>query len=464
MIDADIKKRILRSLVIVLALLGVLMLYIGYISVWCAEDLANNPFNLRKTSIQSEVRRGTILDVNGEILAKTDNNGERIYPLAEVASTVVGYIGKNIGSDGIEQAENKELLGATADIGRLGPIAQLFQADKGNDIRLTIDIKAQQAAYDALASHKGAAVVLDAETGAVLAMVNTPTYNPNDIEKNWGIIKNSADSPLLNRATRGMYPPGSTIKPVIADIALQDAATDEQEIFNCTGKLDLGGGAFIGESHGEVHNKVNLGQAIIESCNVTFGSLGIRLGAKNLSQGFERFGLTKPIEGEISVGAANLPDFTRLAAGELAQLAIGQGELLVTPIHMALIASAFANNGVIMKPYLVQQITRPDGVVVQNAAIAKWQTATTPAMAAKINNYMADVVSKGTGTRAKIAGVNITGKTGTAENSQGSDHAWFIGTAEVKNRHIALAVIVENGGAGGIVAAPIAKSIIASLL
>lgn len=464
MIDTGIKKRILQSLVIVLALLGVLILYIGYISVWCADDLANNPFNLRKTAIQSEVRRGNILDINGEILAKTDSNGKRVYPFSEAAATVIGYIGKNIGSDGIEQTENKELLGATADMGRLGPIAQLFQADQGNDIRLTIDINAQKAAYEALANHKGAAVVIDAETGAVLAMASTPAYNPNDIEKNWDIIKNSADSPLLNRATKGMYPPGSTIKPLIADIALQDEVTDEKEIFNCTGKLDLGGGAFIGESHGEVHNKVNLSQAIIKSCNVTFGSLGIRLGAKNLSQGFENFGLTKSIDGEVSVEKANLPNFDKLAAGELAQLAIGQGELLVTPIHMALIASAFANNGVIMKPYLVQQVTRPNGAVVQNAAIAKWQTATTAALAAKINSYMADVVSKGTGTRANIAGINITGKTGTAENSQGSDHAWFIGTAEVKNRHIALAVIVENGGAGGLVAAPIAKSIIASLL
>ena len=206
---------------------------------------------------------------------------------------------------------------------------------------------------------------------------------------------------------------------MIADAALTDGATSEAEIFDCDGVLDVGGGHTIRESHGEVHGRVNLRQAVTESCNVTFGTLGMRLGDSKLQKAFERFGFAKEIGEEILMTKSHFPEFGKLSAGDQAQTAIGQSALLVTPMHMALLADAFAHGGTIMKPYLVQEIVTPGGTVLQETRPSVWLKATTSQMAATIDSYMEDVVTKGTGTAAKVSGVRVTGKTGTAENAAG---------------------------------------------
>lgn len=464
MADSRLKKHILTSAILLIAIMVVLTLYTGYIAVWKADELVASPLNMRRSVTQNGIWRGSILDANGDILATTNEAGTRVYPYGAELSAVTGYNGENIGSAGIEGHANTELLGLTDDLSRLGPIAQLFQADRGNDVQLTIDTRAQEAAYKGLLGHNGAVVVLDAATGAVIAMASAPAYDPNAIEANWETLSKENAGPLLNRAVQGMYPPGSTIKPMIADIALTEGVTNEQEMFHCDGSLDVGGGHSISESHGEIHHDLNLRTALTESCNVTFGTLGIRLGDEKLKQGFERFGFANDLGDAILMAKSHFPDFGHLGMGDKAQTAIGQSALLVTPMHMALMASAFANGGVVMKPYLISKVIAPNGMVLESSNPQKWFTATTPTMAAKIDSYMEDVVVKGTGTAAKMDGIRVTGKTGTAENAHGEDHAWFIGSAEIKNRRIAFAIIVENGGSGGKVAAPIARQIIMSLL
>ena len=347
---------------------------------------------------------------------------------------------------------------------RLGPLSQLLQSERGNDVKLTIEPAAQKAAAAALGKRRGAVVALDARTGAVLAMVSSPSYDPNDIESNWKALSGQEDSPLLNRAVQGLYPPGSTIKAMIADAALTDGVTNTSEVFDCDGVLDVGGGHTIRESHGEVHGRVDLRQAVTESCNITFGTLGMRMGDEKLKKAFSRFGFDREIGDEILMTKSHFPDFGTLSKGDQAQTAIGQSALLVTPMHMALLADAFANGGKIMKPYLVQDVITPGGTVVYKAQPSRWLTATTPEMAALIDSYVEDVVTKGTGTAARVQGVRVTGKTGTAENPAGKDHAWFIGSAELPERKIVFAIIVENGGGGGIEAAPIAKQMIESLM
>jgi len=288
--------------------------------------------------------------------------------------------------------------------------------------------------------------------------------NPNDIESNWKSLSSKEDSPLLNRVVQGLYPPGSTIKPMIADAALTDGVTNASEIFDCDGVLDVGGGHTIRESHGEVHGRVDLRQAVTESCNITFGTLGMRMGDEKLKNAFSRFGFDREIGDEILMTKSHFPDFGKLSKGDQAQTAIGQSALLVTPMHMALLADAFANGGKVMKPYLVQDVITPGGTVVYKAQPSRWLTATAPEMASVIDSYMEDVVTKGTGTAARVQGVRVTGKTGTAENPAGKDHAWFIGSAELPARKIVFAIIVENGGGGGTEAAPIARDIIESLM
>jgi peptidoglycan glycosyltransferase len=294
-------------------------------------------------------------------------------------------------------------------------------------------------------------------------MVSTPAYDPNTAESDWQSLKIAEDSPLLNRAVQGLYPPGSTIKPLTAAAALGEGITNEKEVFKCTGRLELEDGSFIGEYQGEVHNQVNLEQALAESCNVTFGSLGLRLGGKKLGKYFEAFGFPQEIGGEILMTKSHLPDFLKIGQGDLAQASIGQASLLVTPMHMALMASAFANNGNIMKPYLVQKVISPKGITLENTRPEKWRSALDPAMVAIIDSYMEQVVKEGTGTAAAVRGIRVTGKTGTAENASGEDHAWFIGSAQLPERKIAFAIIVENGGSGGRTAAPIARQIIESM-
>ena len=210
-----------------------------------------------------------------------------------------------------------------------------------------------------------------------------------------------------------------------------------------------------------MHGKLNLADALRESCNVTFATLALRLGAGGLSKGFSRFGvgeeLTTP---ELTSAAAHVPELSQLSDGEIAQIGIGQGQILVTPLQMALIADAFANNGEIMQPYLVDAVVAADGTAFYRGAPSVWRTATTPARAALIDGYMAQVIAAGTGTAADVAGVRVTGKTGTAENATGTDHAWFIGSAERGGKKIVMAILVEEGGFGGRAAAGIARQII----
>ena len=462
--NRNTKRYVLRSTIFLLGCFGCLALYVIYLQTWAADDLAHNTLNQRAAAAESDILRGTILDTKGQKLAYSQHPGERNYPFSAVAAPVTGYIGEKIGSTGIESYANRELLGRTDTLGRLGPISQLLQSERGNDVKLTVDADVQQAAYDALGDRRGAAVVLDASTGAVLAMVSRPSFDPNVIEKDWETLRQAESSPLLNRAAQGLYPPGSTLKPMIADAALQEQVVDLKETFNCTGQLDVGGGSTIRESHGEVHGKVNLEKALIESCNVTFGTLAMRLGDKKLENAFERFGFNKTAGDEIQESASHLPVFSKLGTGDTAQVGIGQSSLLVTPLHMAMLASAFANGGIVMKPYLLDEVISPGGVIIRKNQPEKWFEATTPDRAALLDGFMEKVVTEGTGTAAKVSGVRVTGKTGTAENAVGKDHAWFIGSAEIKGRKIAFAIIVENSGGGGTEAAPIARKIITKLL
>ena len=464
MLRRNIHKCVLQTAIFLFGAFACLLFYIMYIQVIDAEALNTNPLNRRGLVLAAEVQRGKILDAHGKSLAVSSASGDRTYPYSAAAAAVTGYIGERIGGAGIEGIANRELLGEAGEFTRLGPIGQLFSSPRGNDVKLTIDAGVQQAAYDALGSRRGAVVVLDAGTGAVLAMVSRPSFSPASAEEDWDELRQRADSPLLNRALSGLYPPGSTIKPLIADAALAEKATDLQEVFNCTGQLDLGNGYTIAESHGEVHGKVNLEQALTESCNVTFGTLAMRLGDAKLQKAFDRFGFTKALTGDVASAAPHLPDFSRLGKGDTAQIGIGQSELLVTPISMAMLAAAFANQGVIMKPYMIDEVITPNGVVLRKTEPTKWLEADTTERAQLINRFMEQVVLKGTGTAAAVSGIRVTGKTGTAENSSGADHAWFIGSAELPNRRIAFAIIVENSGGGGTEAAPIARSIIRSLL
>ena len=461
MAEPRIRKHIAVVALFLLGLVGVQLLYLVKLSVWDAASLAAHPLNARAALAENDVRRGRILDRTGSVLAESDAAGHRSYPYGAALAPVTGYRTERYGAAGMERVEGRALSGVTGDMDRMGPLRTLLRADAGYDVRLTVDAALSETAWRALGAHRGAVVVMDAASGALLTMVSTPAVDPAAVERDWDALTARADSPLLNRATQGLYPPGSTFKPLIADAALSAGVTSEDEIFTCTGELTIGSDYVLHESHGEAHGKLDLAGALRESCNVTFATLALRLGANGLSKAFSRFGVGEELPtSELTLAAAHVPELSQLSDGEIAQLGIGQGQILVTPLQMALIADAFANNGEIMQPYLVDAVVAADGTALYRGVPSVWRTATTPARAALIDGYMAQVVAAGTGTAADVAGVHVTGKTGTAENATGTDHAWFIGSAERGGKKIVMAVLVEEGGFGGRAAAGIARRLI----
>lgn len=460
--EKKVKKQILRCGAFLLGCFGILFIYLLYIQIFLAGDLNTNPLNRRGASL--DIVRGDIVDCQGEMLAYSTVPGERIYPYGAALAPVTGYVGETLGSAGVENTLGDELSGQSRQLRDMGPIGQLLQDEKGSTVKLTVDAQLQQLIYDALGDNKGAAVVLDANTGAVLAMVSKPAVDPSTVEEDWPELSQREDSPLLNRATQGLYPPGSTIKVLIADAALDEKVTDINEIFECTGRLQLGD-EYIGESHGAVHGQVDLAEALTHSCNVTFGTLALRMQGSGLADAFQRFGFGSVLPaGDVEESACHLPDFASLSGGDTAQVGIGQASLLVTPLRMAMLAASFANGGVMMEPYLVDEVVSSRGLTIRKAAPVEWLQATSAQRAAIIDGFMENVVENGTGTAAAVDGVRVTGKTGTAENPAGADHGWFIGTAELPGRTIAFGIIVENSGGGGTVAAPIARRIVLNLL
>lgn len=241
MTDWKLKRQILKAASFLLVLTAALSAYVVWLMSWDADALAGNPLNMRRSAAEADILRGSIYDAQGRALAQNRPDGSRSYPMGKPFAPVTGYVGEEIGSAGIEAHANRDLLGITEDMSRLGPAGQLFQSERGDDVYTTIESDAQQAAYDGLAGRRGAVVVMDADTGAVLALVSSPSYDPNNIEANWKSLSKEEGGPLLNRAVQGLYPPGSTIKPLIADTALREGVTDTKETFACTGVLDVGG-------------------------------------------------------------------------------------------------------------------------------------------------------------------------------------------------------------------------------
>ena len=463
----DIARNIRKVAFWLIGLLIILFVYLSYIQVIESNFLVSHPLNRRNAEKTRHVKNGMIVDKNGEKLAYSEKNGDgfkREYPYAAITANVIGYDSFKYGKTGIESTFNNYLTGMNNQLLHIGAISHLFINNPGNNVLLTLDAKLQETAYKELGDNRGAIVVMEPRTGAILAMVSKPSFNPNTLDQQWESVSTASNSPLLNRAVQGLYPPGSIIKVMMADAALTETIVDLKQTINCEGELKVPPDYILEESGHQAHGRVNLEEALAVSCNVTFGSLALKLGDTKMAKTFDRFGFKLSVGEEFQEAKSRLPDFSSLGNGDLAQVGIGQSSLLVTPLRMALLASAFANNGKIMKPYMVSKITDSAGNVIKEFMPEEWLAPTSPQLAEMIKKMMVTVVDNGTGTGAHLSGIRIAGKTGTAENSQGASHAWFIGFAPADNPKIVIAVIVENAGSGGSIAAPIAGRILAQAL
>lgn len=443
----------------------ILSLGLVYWQVVEAGSLQKNPANRRLILLEQRVQRGGIFDRNGEVLAKTDNiSGKmtRIYPKGDMFEPLLGYSTVRHGAAGLEGALADWLLGVR-DPSPLQQVQQAFaQPRQGDDVVLTLDSRLQSTAYEALHGTKGAVVAFDPNNGDVLALVSQPGFNPNDLEANWNEIKGHPGSPLMNRAF-SLYPPGSTMK-VVTSASLFRAGLNTGDLFNCTGTAIING-QIISEQNGKAHGWVNYNMALADSCNTYFASSEVRAGDQSFLNAVKLFGFGQDILFELALPHSRITNTAEipaaLDANLLAASAFGQGQVMISPFHMALITAGIANHGVIMTPHIVDRVLDSEQAVVYAHKPEPWLTALHKEEADRIKSAMITAVTDGTAAPGALPDVQVAAKTGSAE--PGGDvptHAWYIAFAPADAPRIAVAVFVENGGTGGGTAAPVAQKVI----
>lgn len=462
---------------LVSALIAALVANLTYLQVFAAPALAANPANSRNLEKELRAERGAILTRDGVALARSVKTGARYtrtYPAGSLAAHAVGYYSARYGRTGLEAAMNDVLAGhrAFSDVDAAIDEA-LGRTTPGSDVVLTIDSRVQAAAERALAGRRGACVVIDPRTGAVLALASSPAYEPSSVERQWATLSKGGDAaPLVDRAVASLYPPGSTFKVVTLTGALTEGIAAPGTVYPAPSVLEVGGGK-VTNFEGQGFGSATLEQATASSINTVFAQVAVQLGSKRLVETARGYGLDKPVPFELSVRPSLMPAPESMTVWETAWAGVGQpvgaGTVkgpVVTPLQMALIAAGVGNGGAVMQPHLVDRITDSSGRTLESNATAKvWTNACDPAVAAIVRDLMVKVVKSGSGTRAAIKGVQVAGKTGSAEVGKGlPTHAWFIAFAPADSPTVAIAIVLENAGVGGRIAAPAARPVLEAAL
>jgi peptidoglycan glycosyltransferase len=469
-----------RVAIAALLMFGALLVNANIVQVGQAESLKNNPDNHRILYSEYSHRRGAII-VDGHAVALSKRVHDqykylRTYPGGAAYAPITGYYSFNYGSTGIESAEN-DILSGDSDKLFVRRLSDYFtgRTPQGGAVELTIQDKAQQAAYQALSGKRGAVVALDPRTGAVLALATAPSFDPSQlathdfrgVSRAYRQLSQDPGSPLLDRAISQTYPPGSTFKVITTAAALASGKFTPSSQLPAPNQLSLPQTTHkLQNFQGEQCNgggDISLADAQRVSCNTAFGGLGLRLGQSEIRKQANAFGFDHSLSIPMSVARSTYP--TNLSRPEVAFSAIGQDSDAVTPLQMAMVAAGVANGGVVMQPYLVAKTLAPDLSTLSTASPHEFSRATSPTVASELTRMMQSVVTSGTGTAAQIPGVSVAGKTGTAENQPGQPtHAWFIGFAPAQNPQVAVAVLIEHGGVGGVTAAPIARQVMQAVL
>ena len=412
-----------------------------------SRDIIRSPYNARQDSYADRVVRGKILDKDGNVLAQTnvseDGTETREYPYGNMFAHVVGYSVQ--GKSGLESVENFELLTSNAFF--LEKIKNEFQDKKnmGDSVVTTLNLELQEAAYDALGNYKGAVVVMEPSTGKILAMVSKPDFDPNTVAENWDFLNTDQDSVLLNRATQGQYAPGSTFKVVTALEYMRENPDYENYGYNCTGAIEKDG-VTIRCYNGHVHGQVGFQDSLAYSCNTSFSNIGLSLDIKNFRETSKELLFNSKLPSVLPYSKSSFSLEPGAGSADKMMTAMGQGKTQVSPYHMALITSAIANGGTLMKPYLVDSVNNYTGAVIDKNKPEKYKSLMTSEDAAKLKQYMSAVVDYGTASVLSGQSYTAAGKTGTAEYSSDKekDHSWFIGMTNVDNPELVISVIIES--------------------
>jgi peptidoglycan glycosyltransferase len=479
-----------------IVLLSALIIGTTYWQTWAVAGLADRQDNALIRVAQFTVDRGKIYGDDGRVLLATNKKRKvsgqtyyfREYPNGYLAPHVVGYSTQSRSRAGLERSENDYLTGAN---GNLSSVAQRELNKlkgvtlRGNDLLLSIDKRAQETAVRQLAGKCGAAVAIEPKTGRILALASSPTYNPNAIEKSFSSITRrrsgscAVAAPLLDRATQGLYPPGSTFKVVTASAALDSGAFTPSSTFYDPGYCEEYGKRVSNAGNPEspeTFGTVTLAQGLQHSINSVYCNIGKRIGAGKILEYAKRYGLYAspdielPADAQSPSGLYNKHKLFKPRHPEYqvdpGRLAFGQERLLVTPLQMAMVAATVANGGVLMQPHLIDKVRAPNGSIVQRVRPHKVRRVISPRTAQELTQMMESVVTGGTATNIQIPGVRLAGKTGTAETGvNGKYDTWFIAFAPAQDPKVAVAVALENQtGFGATTAGPIAQALIEAIL
>ncbi len=473
------EKLILLSVIIIICFTGLFINQLRW-QLFGARNPELMRFMRRHNSRSNvEIRRGSIVDRNGSLLARDPDSrvendpanngsrGRRHYPLGYAAAHVVGYFDPIYGLNGIERYADGQLTGVESSA--IGDISQRGKEIVGNvrvdgcDVKLTLDARLQRTAYNTMANKRGAVVVLNPANGEILSLVSTPAFDPTDPGGYYG---NDQDAPFLNRAIQGRYPPGSTFKIVMALIAQE---TIGSPVFNCSGEGFIPAPRtrpirdseyYSYERNGKKWHgwgRTDLKKALVHSSNVYFAQLGQKIKVETFNEYIAKLksNSTLPLyiseEGQYAASASKIPTLAENRPGAKSQLAIGQGEMVVTPLEVAKWTAILANNGVLAHPHI--ELT-DDKEKYPKLRIVKNDTAS------EVSSMLREVVISGTGRAIDLEGLGVAGKTGTAQNPGGEDHAWFTCFTTTTTPRLVVTVLVENGGFGSKGALPIAKAIL----
>lgn len=445
---------------------GLFLGLIGYITYYSAthkQELINNSYNGRQQMLLAQNRRGSILAADGSILAQTvEEEGKEVrdYPYENLFSHAVGYATN--GRLGVEAQANYYLINSNAPLSQKASLDISGEKYPGDSVYTTLNVSLQQVASTALGVYRGAIIVTEPDTGKILAMVSKPDFNPEEIADIWEeLIEDKESGVLLNRVTQGLYPPGSTFKIVTAlEYIKENPEGYTGYNYNCTGAITRGEDR-IQCYHGSVHGSIGFTRSFAKSCNTSFANIGLSLDKVSFAKTLSELLFNEELPLDLNYNKSRITVLPDTVDADMMQVSIGQGTTAITPIHMNMLTCAIANQGMLMKPYMVDRVENSAGNVIKSFTPSSYKKLLSEKEAEIMAELMADVVTEGTASRLDGLSYTAAGKTGSAEYGtvKGDSHAWFTGFAPVEDPRVCVTIIIEGAGAGGDYAVPIAKRI-----
>lgn len=438
--------------------------YIMHYSATHRQELINNSYNGRQKMLIAQNRRGRIFSADGNVLAQTieeeDGSEKRAYPYQNLFSHVIGYASN--GRMGVEAQANYYLINSNAPLSQKASLDVKEEKYPGDDVYTTLQVDLQQVASSALGIYQGAIIVTEPDTGKILAMVSKPDFDPEQIEDMWDqLIQDEESSILLNRATQGLYPPGSTFKIITAlEYIRENPDTYSNYSYHCSGSISRGEDR-IQCYHGSVHGTVGFGRSFAKSCNTSFANIGLALDRQAFESTLNQLLFNQKLPASFLTSVSRIEMSEKVSDSDMMQVSIGQGATSITPLQLNMITCAIANDGILMEPYLVDHVQNSAGNNVKTFSPTAYGKLMDEKEAEILKELMTEVVEGGTATRLKGLSYTAAGKTGSAEYGtiKGESHAWFTGFAPAEDPKVCVTIIIEGAGAGGDYAVPIAKRI-----